>query len=165
MIGVHRDLHVLTHSCPTRRSSDLEAEKAPEGPHGGRLLTDGPLGLEFTIFENGQEPQFRIYPYWEGEPLDPGKVNLQINLSRLGGEVDRFTFRPQEDYLAGQGVVEEPHSFDVEVVAPVEGKRSRWTYENHRSEEHTSELQSLMRISSAVFCLKTKRINTKTHTH
>src|SRR3546814_5665769 len=30
-----------------------------------------------------------------------------------------------------------------------------------RSEEHTSELQSLMRISYAVFCLK----KTKTHTH
>src|SRR3546814_7209252 len=29
-----------------------------------------------------------------------------------------------------------------------------------RSEEHTSELQSLMRISYAVFCLKTKKINT-----
>src|SRR3546814_5257571 len=27
---------------------------------------------------------------------------------------------------------------------------------NHRSEEHTSELQSLMRISYAVFCLKKK---------
>src|SRR3546814_7020577 len=27
----------------------------------------------------------------------------------------------------------------------------------NRSEEHTSELQSLMRISSAVFCLKKKR--------
>src|SRR3546814_7978399 len=27
----------------------------------------------------------------------------------------------------------------------------------HRSEEHTSELQSLMRISYAVFCLKKKR--------
>src|SRR3546814_10372056 len=27
-----------------------------------------------------------------------------------------------------------------------------------RSEEHTSELQSLMRISYAVFCLKTKKI-------
>src|SRR3546814_4857737 len=26
----------------------------------------------------------------------------------------------------------------------------------HRSEEHTSELQSLMRISDSVFCLKTK---------
>src|SRR3546814_10370273 len=28
-----------------------------------------------------------------------------------------------------------------------------------RSEEHTSELQSLMRISYAVFCLKTKKYN------
>src|SRR3546814_3260027 len=32
-----------------------------------------------------------------------------------------------------------------------------------RSEEHTSELQSLMRISSAVFCLKKQ--NTKYHYH
>src|SRR3546814_8164026 len=31
---------------------------------------------------------------------------------------------------------------------------------DHRSEEHTSELQSLMRISYAVFCLK-KKINKK----
>src|SRR3546814_3928834 len=31
----------------------------------------------------------------------------------------------------------------------------------HRSEEHTSELQSLMRISYAVFCLKKKTNNTK----
>src|SRR3546814_1326821 len=30
-----------------------------------------------------------------------------------------------------------------------------------RSEEHTSELQSLMRISYAVFCLKKKKKNTK----
>src|SRR3546814_6334311 len=32
----------------------------------------------------------------------------------------------------------------------------------HRSEEHTSELQSLMRISYAVFCLKKKNKTTKT---
>src|SRR3546814_1609783 len=31
-----------------------------------------------------------------------------------------------------------------------------------RSEEHTSELQSLMRISYAVFCLKKKKIKTYT---
>src|SRR3546814_10687929 len=34
---------------------------------------------------------------------------------------------------------------------------------NDRSEEHTSELQSLMRISYAAFCL-TKKNNTKLHT-
>src|SRR3546814_20893826 len=33
--------------------------------------------------------------------------------------------------------------------------RAAW----HRSEEHTSELQSLMRISYAVFCLKKKKKN------
>src|SRR3546814_5561454 len=33
-----------------------------------------------------------------------------------------------------------------------------------RSEEHTSELQSLMRISYAVFCLKKKRNQTNTQT-
>src|SRR3546814_1155378 len=32
-----------------------------------------------------------------------------------------------------------------------------------RSEEHTSELQSLMRISYAVFCLKKKKKNKTTH--
>src|SRR3546814_1407651 len=35
----------------------------------------------------------------------------------------------------------------------------RFERPNQRSEEHTSELQSLMRISYAVFCLKKKIIN------
>src|SRR3546814_14296544 len=33
-----------------------------------------------------------------------------------------------------------------------------WSGQAPRSEEHTSELQSLMRISYAVFCLKKKKI-------
>src|SRR3546814_7620292 len=43
------------------------------------------------------------------------------------------------------------------------GGRTKWpqplTAPRHRSEEHTSELQSLMRISYAVFCLKKKTIH------
>src|SRR3546814_2861955 len=43
------------------------------------------------------------------------------------------------------------------------------SYENggcyRRSEEHTSELQSLMRNSYAVFCLKKKKHITTNHTH
>src|SRR3546814_6037893 len=34
--------------------------------------------------------------------------------------------------------------------------RNLWSWPSPRSEEHTSELQSLMRISYAVFCLKKK---------
>src|SRR3546814_9787615 len=39
------------------------------------------------------------------------------------------------------------------------------TEEHGRSEEHTSELQSLMRISYAVFCLKQKTQQITTHKH
>src|SRR3546814_2714560 len=38
----------------------------------------------------------------------------------------------------------------------------RFLYIAPRSEEHTSELQSLMRISYAVFCLQKKRQTSKT---
>src|SRR3546814_3871764 len=39
----------------------------------------------------------------------------------------------------------------------------QWSTVRGRSEEHTSELQSLMRISYAVFCLK-KKTHKKLHT-
>src|SRR3546814_1170370 len=39
------------------------------------------------------------------------------------------------------------------------------TASSKRSEEHTSELQSLMRISYAVFCLKKKKTQERTRTH
>src|SRR3546814_7892503 len=51
----------------------------------------------------------------------------------------------------------------VNVIAPImtETGGPAW-----RSEEHTSELQSLMRISYAVFCLKKKKhMYTKMHTY
>src|SRR3546814_6486544 len=41
------------------------------------------------------------------------------------------------------------------------GARRAGGAEAERSEEHTSELQSLMRISYAVICLKTKKIHQK----
>src|SRR3546814_5762611 len=40
---------------------------------------------------------------------------------------------------------------------PAVRRADRTARPSHRSEEHTSELQSLMRISYAVFCLKKKR--------
>jgi cobalt-zinc-cadmium efflux system membrane fusion protein len=105
-----------------------EGDEAAKGPHGGRLLTDGDFAVEVTIFETGQEPQYRVYPMRNGKPIDPKTINLAITLKRLGGQVDRFAFKPEADYLAGEGVVAEPHSFDVEVVATANGKRHRWAY-------------------------------------
>src|SRR3546814_8945811 len=46
-----------------------------------------------------------------------------------------------------------------EKIAGVQGEVYNWPTSTYiaRSEEHTSELQSLMRISYAVFCLKKKK--------
>src|SRR3546814_4792240 len=46
------------------------------------------------------------------------------------------------------------HAIDEGIETQDEPQRSQ---SRARSEEHTSELQSLMRISYAVFCLKTKK--------
>src|SRR3546814_2882259 len=46
---------------------------------------------------------------------------------------------------------------------PRRTQRSRPVWQAQRSEEHTSELQSLMRISYAVFCLKKKKQNENKH--
>src|SRR3546814_1359927 len=79
-------------------------------------------------------------------------------------------FRSQEAVHELKG--EQKKVFNIEVQAPfnvfipnnfIPDHATRLKYykrlsnaQTHRSEEHTSELQSLMRISYAVFCLKKK---------
>src|SRR3546814_1239593 len=61
-------------------------------------------------------------------------------------------FRSVRDEDARGG---EPHEYDRETRA--DERRDEARRAGDRSEEHTSELQSLMRISYAVFCLKKKK--------
>src|SRR3546814_13426084 len=91
----HRDLHVLTHSFPTRRSSDL-------------------LLPTMTALENVAVP---LELAGIADPF--GRAAAELEAVGLG---HRLTHYPAQ--MSG-GIV--------------------------RSEEHTSELQSLMRISYAVF--------------
>src|SRR3546814_5390431 len=57
--------------------------------------------------------------------------------------------------LTVRAAAENPHLFRALVLLdPILLPTSLWL--GTRSEEHTSELQSLMRISSAVFCFKKK---------
>ncbi len=101
----------------------------PRGPHGARFLSADDLQVEVTIFETGVPPHFRVFAYDEsGKPLRPADVRLTIELHRLGGRVDRMSFTPEADYLLGNGVVEEPHSFDVKVSAERNGRRHEWSY-------------------------------------
>src|SRR3546814_10646083 len=99
----------LTHSFPTRRSSDLSDRDQRK-----------PCGAGRRAGEARAESQ-RQGAAWQHLPLDAhDQGNLRISRPAPSREC---------------------------------GARRR-----ERSEEHTSELQSLMRISYAVFCLKKKKI-------
>src|SRR3546814_4318702 len=103
----HLDLHVRTHSFPTRRSSDQ--------PCGNDLIDTGGYKARATRHD------------------------------QMGDTADVRLLRKSPDGFqrqGGGGIGIELHTY-----------RCRWK----RSEEHTSELQSLMRISYAVFYLKKKQ--------
>ena len=114
-------------------------EDAARGPHGGRLLADGGIQTEVTIYEAGIPPQFRIYTYENGQPVDPDRVHLTVELHRFAGRVDVIGFEKQEDYLVGDQVVEEPHSFDVIVTAEYQGKAYRWEYDSYEGRSEISD--------------------------
>jgi len=109
---------------------DDHAEEMEKGPHGGRLLTQDDFSLEITIFETGLPPEFRIYAYQDHQPVTVSEVTLAIELHRLGGIVDYIQFKPQGDFLRGNTVVYEPHSFEVVVSAAYAGKTYTWHYDN-----------------------------------
>ena len=123
-------------ACGQEAPTEAEGEEAAEaeyerGPHNGRMLRDGDFALEMTIFEDGVPPEFHIYAYRGDKPIQPGEVQLSVVLKRLDGETNRFRFVPENDYLRGDGVVTEPHSFDVLVEAREGGRTHRWKYASY----------------------------------
>ena len=118
-------------ACSTDAPSEAgegEAAEEEKGPHRGKMLRDGDFAVEMTVFEDGVPPEFRVYSTRDGKPVDPKSVKLTVTLKRLDGEIEKFAFKPEKDYLVGQGTVIEPHSFDVEVVAASGGIRHVWKY-------------------------------------
>ena len=118
------------------------AEAAPQkGPHGGKLFTQGGYGVEVTIFEQGVEPEFRVYTYQDGKPLDPAANQVTVTLERLGRQSQVFTFVKEKDYLKGNTIVEEPHSFKVTIAAQYGNKPYRFTYEQVEARVNMTDWQ------------------------
>lgn len=131
IIGIGATLLLLRSEPAPADAHDDEPDALayPRGPHGARLLSGDDFQVEVTIYETGVEPHFRIYPLdRDGKPITPSEVTLRVELHRLGGRVDRISFVPEADYLRGEAVVEEPHSFDVKVHAVRNGRTQEWAY-------------------------------------
>jgi len=108
--------------------ADSHAEDSERGAHRGRLLRDGDFALEVTIFEAGVPPQFRVYGFASGRPIAPAELSANVELTRLGGRIDRFELSPTGDFLSSSQEVQEPHSFDVKVSARYQGRSYAWSY-------------------------------------
>ncbi|MDT8403190.1 efflux RND transporter periplasmic adaptor subunit [Sulfuriflexus sp.] len=103
----------------------------PKGPHGGKLFTKNDFAIELTLYETGVPPEFHVYAYNGGKALAPDAIDLQVELTRLDGQVDRFTFEPLMEYQRGQPEVAEPHSFDVSIVARYKDKSYQWKFSSY----------------------------------
>ena len=128
-----------------QKSQGIDATKPKKGPQGGRLFNaeanGGKYGLELTIFEKGTEPQFRIYTYQNEKPTDPGQTKVTITLERLGSKPQTFNFTKESDYLKGDAVVEEPHSFKVNIAANAGGKMHSFSFEQVESRVTMTDAQ------------------------
>ncbi|WP_346837414.1 efflux RND transporter periplasmic adaptor subunit [Microbulbifer sp. SAOS-129_SWC] len=123
----------LTYSANLQASGAAAEQGEPEpekGPHRGRMLREDDFAVELSIFETGVPPEFRVWITDGGKPVDPGQVELKVVLTRLGGVEDQIGFAPQSDFLRGDTVIYEPHSFVVTLTARYKGKSHRWQYDN-----------------------------------
>src|SRR3546814_3138097 len=112
------------------------------------------------VVEVGQELDVRVLKY------DKERNRVSLGLKQLGADPwDNISRRyPSNTRVFGKVSNVTDYGAFVEIEPGVEGlvhvSEMDWTNKNvnpsKRSEEHTSELQSLMRISYAVFCLTKK---------
>lgn len=163
-VGVVLGLFILIGGKPSMTTEDHGGEKAKhekgesgekggaeeppaKGTHGGRLFSKGNFALEVTIFEQGVPPEFRVYALEKGKLIDPAEVRLQIRLERLGAQPEMIGFRKENDFLRGERVIVEPHSFKVSVAAEHRGQAYQWAYEQSegriRMDEATAKVAGI----------------------
>ncbi|AWL19858.1 MULTISPECIES: efflux RND transporter periplasmic adaptor subunit [Acinetobacter] len=99
-----------------------------KGPHGGRLYRDGDFSAEVKIFEQGVEPHLRVYGYFKDKPLKPEALTANVYIKRLDAE-QNIQFKPESDYLIGNEIVYEPHSFLMIVNVDYQGKKHTWKWD------------------------------------
>src|SRR3546814_1493500 len=133
----------MTHSFPTRRSSDREAGGVGIGFGTDDLRLFRALGTDCQGFllagrTHALKCTLQRRAIRQVRPLDPHINDFRAILTR-------------DTIKAGLNIMHHRSALRAEQ------RRERTLPQFIRSEEHTSELQSLMRISYAVFCLKKKK--------
>jgi cobalt-zinc-cadmium efflux system membrane fusion protein len=129
----------------------VEEAKAEKGPNRGRMLRKDDFAIELSIFETGVPPEFRVWVTTKGKAIDPAKIELNVKLTRLGDGVDDINFYQEGEYLRGDMVIYEPHSFSVSLTAKYQGKTYDWQYDNFEGRTSIDEkIAEAMDISTEI---------------
>lgn len=120
----------IPQSLPATSTADSQSAEPEKGPNGGKLLREGDFVLELALFERGVPPEYRVWITDDSQPVTPAAVDLKIQLTRLGSAIDEIRFTPEGEFLRGDRVVYEPHSFVVTVDATYSGDSYHWQYDN-----------------------------------
>src|SRR3546814_10288534 len=96
-----------------------------------------------TLFRSNNRFQYNLAAFWRLEK----DTNSGLN---------DIAQTPRDDFILTANLYRQDFPF-VGLTSQIS---ATWNINRERSEEHTSELQSLMRISYAVFCLKKKKTKT-----
>src|SRR3546814_1185560 len=116
-------------------------------PRSTRTYTLFPYTTLFRSVDDGKKP-FKVAHLFSIQ----GKDHVEVTQA-IPGDIAAVA---KVDDLHFDAVLHDSHAQDHIHLAPLDFPRPMFGLA--RSEEHTSELQSLMRISFAAFCLK-KKIN------
>src|SRR3546814_1563712 len=127
-------------------------------------LWNGPAGLAWIDSRTLLDDLFAPFAERLADPIGPAGASRILDIGCGTGATTLAAARRLGEAGRATGVdISQPMIDLARARAAAEGLPAEFhcgDAQSHdfRSEEHTSELQSLMRISSAVFCLKTKTI-------
>jgi membrane fusion protein, heavy metal efflux system len=128
VVGVGLLLAILILATGKNDTHDEHAAEIPRGPHGGKLFEKDGIAVEVTIYESGVPPEFRLYVYDQEKAVDLSHVSATIELDRVARPLEIINFSKREDYLLGDKVIVEPHSFDAKIKLSFKGKTNEWVY-------------------------------------
>ena len=143
----------LTMSFSSYASSEqkIVAAEPEKGPNRGRLLKKDNFAIELSIFETGVPPEFRVWATADGKTINPSMVDINVKLNRLGDVIDDINFFQEGQYLRGDMVIYEPHSFIVSLTAKYQGKTYSWQYDNFEGRTRIDEkIAEAMEIATNV---------------
>jgi len=90
--------------------------RAPVGPRGGTVQTDGPLSIEAVFEEKGDTVQLEVFPLFKNKPLDLKDVTVFAEITRYDASRTVVQLVASEKKFVLPEPLAKPHVFDISLL-------------------------------------------------